>query len=103
MKSEPHVEPLLQALEKCEIDPVWIRVNQCGDLNPAAADSERILCVSCESLNEAAQMIRELSRYMSPDQFADVAPPYLIRRTTPNGLVVGLMCFTKATGQSSLQ
>jgi len=79
-----------------------IRVNLCPHLDPNAASDQRVLCIRCESLGEAGDIVRELARFMTPEEWSEVGPPLLIRRDGPDGKMVGLMIFTKAIGRASL-
>jgi hypothetical protein len=98
----PHVEPLVRALTLAKIGSGTIRVNLCPHMDAEAPDSQRVICIPCPSLNAAADILRSLARYLSPDEYAEVGPPLLIRRDTPEGKMQGFMIFTKAIGKAVL-
>lgn len=98
-----HVDPLTRALDLAQITSVGsIRVNLCPHLDPNAPSDQRVLSIRCESLQEAANILRELARFMTPEEWREVGPPLLIRRDGPDGKMVGLMIFTQAIGRASL-
>lgn len=99
-----HVQVLVDVLESLKLEIGSIAVNKCGDVGIAtnAPDDLRVICVPCQSIDEATRLLGCIVRRMTAAQYADVGPAMLVARNTPKGKPLGLMIFMKAIGRAAM-